>query len=183
MVVGVGHQGARLLDPAEQGRVLVEPAEHHREAALMQAAGQGRVALQDHEGGLDTLQFLDQGVHPGTIAVEQDAPVHGWQDAGQARLETLLEQGQEIDRKDQQDEEEPGDLGEHHEQGHHRVVPAVVGPIARGGQGLGGPLQALPEAPWVPLQVGHPEHVKDAEDHHDGGQGRKQGQQAQHGTA
>ncbi len=178
VIVGVGDHRPRMFRPRQDFGIFVEAAEHHRIAAIAQASRQRHVFLQDHETGLQPLEFLQQRIQGRTVAVKQHLLRHRRQGVRQPQLEPLLNVGQHVDRKHQHQKKHPHKLGEDDQQNHGRVFPGRVSPVAGGGQGLGRPFQAGPIVDGLTFQISRTEHVNERKNDDGGRHADQQRQQA-----
>jgi hypothetical protein len=151
---------ARALETAAEEVVVVEATQDHGQPAVPQAPPERLVRLEHHAGDLLALEVVDQRRDRRPVAKDQDEALELVRhQPRQALLEAALEVGNHEHRKQQEDEKDPEELHRDHKGDHDRMPPLVVVPIAGGGQRLGGPGQALPEAALLPLEQLHPQHV------------------------
>ena len=90
----------------------------------------------------------------------------------QLALEAFLEKRDQVDRHDEEDEKDAGELDSDHEQRHQGVRPVEVGAVAGRRERFGGPHEARPEIARLALEARHPRLVEDGEQDEEAGDRR-----------
>ena len=184
LVVGaVGDDGPGAPEPGRRQRAGGQTAVDDFDAALEQPASLGLVLFQHESGHAGRRQLLEERLDPRAVAVD-----HGVlrkvlvRFLGQADLEALLQEGDEVDGEDQEHQEDAQELDDHHQQHHGRVAPSGVSTVARGAQRLSGPLQALPEGAGLAFEGRHAPLIEHGRRQHREEQAEDQEDQTPAGT-
>ena len=166
MIVRIGDHRLRRLHRYQDRRIFGKFAEHHVVAPVAQAARQCHILFENYEKAVGAVEFLQQGFDGRSMAIEEHFAGHGRQHVLQANYKLLFEVGQYHHREYQEDQKLTDERRNDDEHGHERMVPAIVGALARVGNCFRRPLDALQKGARTGFQMLHAEHVDRAQSKH-----------------
>ena len=178
VVAAVDDQRPCLTEIGLRQYAFIEIAMDHAMPLQEQVPRFGLVFINDHGGNVRLLELGDQGRHGRTVVEDDHMIARIRRLLRQLCFEAFFKQGNQEHRQHQEDHRHPEELGEQHEQDHHRMLPGSIHAVAGGRGGAGRPLQGLPEIPCLALEMLHAEHVEQGQHDQDHDQHADQGQKA-----
>ena len=161
LILAVGDERPRVRQPADVERVVIGAREDDVVFALHHRACTRFVDLDDERRHVLALQTFHECFHGRRETIDDHVIAQTLvRDTRQAWFEALGQEGDEVDRNDEEDQEHPDELHHDHEDDHGRMLPARVRAVPGRRQRLPRPLQRLPECARLSFEPRHPELIE-----------------------
>ena len=133
LVRAIHDQCASLIQAGFFQDSFIEIAVDHSVALFHQAPCIGGVFLDYHRRDIGLLQLGEQRCHRRAVVKYDDVVFETGNLFWQTCFETLLEERNQVDRKDQKNQKHADKLNQHNIQHHERVIPIGIPAVARRG--------------------------------------------------